>query len=142
MDIKELLRSHGLKVTKPRAAILKILSEASHGLDAESIREEAEHKDLFINLSTVYRTLDLLEEINVVDKFDLGDNKNSFLLKKDHHMHSVTCEVCHKEVDLDCPMSKIEELISRETGFSIMEHHLELKGICKDCTRTKHSKAV
>ncbi len=142
MDIKELLRSHGLKVTRPRAAILKILSEASHGLDAETIREEAEHNDLYINLSTVYRTLDLLEEINVVDKFDLGDNRNSFLLKKDHHMHSVTCEVCHKEVDLDCPMSKIEELISREPGFSIREHHLELKGVCQDCTRDKHSKAV
>ncbi len=142
MDIKELLRSHGLKVTKPRAAILRILSEASHGLDAETIRDEVEKRNLYINLSTVYRTLDLLEEIHVVDKFDLGDNKNSFLLKKDHHMHSATCEVCQKEVDLDCPMSKVEELISRETGFSIREHHLELKGVCRECINSKHPKAV
>lgn len=142
MDIKELLRSHGLKVTKPRWTILEILSESSHGLDAETIREEAQKRKLYINLSTVYRTLDLLEEINMVVKFDLGDNKNTFLLKRDHHMLSMTCEVCHKEVDLECPMSKIEELISRETGFDIREHHLELKGVCRDCSGNKHSKAV
>lgn len=137
MDAQEILRSNGLKVTKPRAAILQILAEAGHGLDAGTIREEARKQGLFIDLSTVYRTLDLLVEHNLADKFDGGDNRHSFLLKKDHHKHCVICEVCHKSVKLDCPMSKIEELIARETGFFILEHHLELKGICRDCTRLK-----
>lgn len=104
-------------------------------MNAESIRDEAEARDLYINLSTVYRTLELLESINILDKFDLGEKKYNYVLKKDNHMHTLTCEICHRAVDLDCPMVKIEELINRETGFSIMEHRLELKGICADCSR-------
>lgn len=139
MNIRELLKQHDLKVTKPRKAILEILSLSEHGLDAETIREEVKRRDLYINLSTVYRTLDLLESINVLDKYDLGDNKNNYVLKRDQHIHTMTCEMCDKTVDLDCPMVKIEELISRETGFSIKEHHLELKGICAECSKLKQA---
>lgn len=139
MNIRELLKKHDLKVTKPRKAILEILSLSEHGLDAETIREEVERRDLYINLSTVYRTLDLLESINVLDKYDLGDNKNNYVLKRDQHIHTMTCELCDKTVDLDCPMVKIEELINRETGFSIKEHHLELIGICAECSKLKEA---
>lgn len=135
MNVQELLKKHSLKITKPREAILEILAQSDHGLDAESIRDEAENRELYINLSTVYRTLELLESISVLDKFDLGEKKYNYVLKRDHHMHSLTCEICHKTVDLDCPMVKIEELINRETGFSIMEHRLELKGICAECSQ-------
>ncbi len=140
MNVQEMLKKNGLKVTKPREAILEILSESEHGLDAETIRDEAENRDLYINLSTVYRTLDLLESISVLDKFDLGEKKYNYVLKKDNHIHSLTCEICHKTVDLDCPMVKIEELINRETGFSIMEHRLELKGICRECAQRLEAK--
>jgi Fe2+ or Zn2+ uptake regulation protein len=135
MDSVTILKNYGLKVTKPRAAILDILSRSDHGLDAESIRDEAELSDLFINLSTVYRTLELLGSLGVIEKFDLGEKKYNYVLRKATHIHSLTCEICNKTVDLDCPMIKIEELISKETGFSIMEHHLELKGICRECSQ-------
>jgi len=134
LDSVTILKNYGLKVTKPREAILDILSRSGHGLDAESIRDEAEKDDLFINLSTVYRTLELLGNLGIIEKFDLGEKKYNYVLKKETHMHTLTCEICHRTVDLDCPMIKIEELINRETGFSIMEHHLELKGLCRECS--------
>lgn len=134
MDSAQLLKSYGLKVTKPREAILNILSHSDHGLDAENIRDEAEKHDLFINLSTVYRTLEVLGNLGIIEKFDLGEKKYNYVLRKDMHRHTLTCELCHKSVDLNCPMIKIEELITRETGFSIVEHNLELKGICRECS--------
>ncbi|PKK39409.1 hypothetical protein ABB02_01258 [Clostridiaceae bacterium JG1575] len=141
MNIQLLLRQNGLKITKPRETILAILREADHGMDAEWIREQAVLRGIYINLSTVYRTLDLLEELNILEKFDLGDHRYNYVLKKDHHRHTLTCEICHKSVDMDCPMTKIEELINRETGFSIKEHHLELKGVCRECAQKKERNA-
>lgn len=132
MDLKKILRDQGLKATKPRLAILGILEESERGMDAEEIHRLASGEEP-LNLSTVYRTLDALVERNIIEKYDLGESKYNFLFRKDRHHHFITCQQCHKTVEMDCPIAKLEELISKETGFAIVDHHLELKGFCHDC---------
>ncbi|MDU1856116.1 MAG: transcriptional repressor, partial [Clostridium baratii] len=44
--------------------------------------------------------------------------------------------ICHKEVELNCPMIQIEEIINRQTGFTLTEHNLEMKGVCDECKKT------
>ncbi len=133
MNTKETLKRYQIKITKPRLAIYEILQEESHGIDADVVYQKCLDRGLSLNLSTVYRTLDVLEAKNLLIKYDLGESKYHFSLVRHGHHHIVECEKCHKVINLDCPMKQIEDLITKDTGFKLTEHHLEFKGICKDC---------
>jgi Fe2+ or Zn2+ uptake regulation protein len=133
MDSDKVLRDHSIKVTRPRVAIYDILVSLEKGVDAEGIYSMCTEMGLFVNLSTVYRTLELFEEKGLISKYDLGEKKYNYSLKKGSHIHTLECSSCHRLLDLECPMKQIEEMVSRETGFHLTEHRLELKGICSEC---------
>lgn len=137
MNTTEILKKHSIKVTKPRMAIYELLEKEHTGIGADYIYSTLQKENLSINLSTVYRTLELFEEKNLIQKYDLGEKKYNFSLIRHGHHHIVECDSCHKVINLDCPMKQIEDLITKETGFHLTEHHLELKGICKDCLEKK-----
>ena len=90
-------------------------------------------KNITLDFSTVYRTLDLFEGRGIVEKFDLGNSKYSYVLKREAHKHLLHCKLCSKAVEIECPMQQIEELIKSRTGFSSIEHELRIEGICEDC---------
>ncbi len=139
MNTIEILKKHAIKVTKPRVAIYELLEKEHTGIGADYIYSTLLKENLSINLSTVYRTLELFEEKNLIQKYDLGEKKYNFSLIRHGHHHIVECDSCHKVINLDCPMKQIEDLITKETGFHLTEHHLELKGICRDCLeKEKH----
>lgn len=133
MNTIEILKKHNIKVTKPRVAIYELLEKEHNGIEADYIYSTLLKESLSINLSTVYRTLELFEEKSLIQKYDLGEKKYNFSLIRHGHHHIVECDSCHKVINLDCPMKQIEDLITKETGFHLTEHHLELKGICRDC---------
>ena len=137
MNTTEILKKHSIKVTKPRMAIYELLEKEHTGIGADYIYSTLQKENLSINLSTVYRTLELFEEKNLIQKYDLGEKKYNFSLIRHGHHHIVECDSCHKVINLDCHMKQIEDLITKETGFHLTEHHLELKGICKDCLEKK-----
>ena len=137
MNTIEILKKHSIKVTKPRMAIYDLLEKEHTGIGADYIYSTLLKENHSINLSTVYRTLELFEEKNLIQKYDLGEKKYNFSLIRHGHHHIVECDSCHKVINLDCPMKQIEDLITKETGFHLTEHHLELKGICKDCLEKK-----
>ncbi|WP_313125395.1 Fur family transcriptional regulator [Proteiniclasticum ruminis] len=139
MNTIEILKKHSIKVTKPRMAIYELLEKEHTGIGADYIYSTLLKENHSINLSTVYRTLELFEEKNLIQKYDLGEKKYNFSLIRHGHHHIVECDSCHKVINLDCPMKQIEDLITKETGFHLTEHHLELKGICRDCLeKEKH----
>ena len=137
MNYQEVLKGHGLKVTKPRVAVLELLYKNEHGLDAETIKNTIEKDNLYIDLSTVYRTLDTFVSKGLLTKFDLGDKKYNYKIKAHNHSHHLECEVCGKSFDLECPMNVIEEIITKETGFYLTNHKIEFKGVCKNCQESK-----
>ncbi|MFT5875241.1 MAG: Fur family ferric uptake transcriptional regulator, partial [Clostridium sp.] len=93
--------------------------------------------DIKIDLSTVYRTLDLLASKNILNKFDLGNNMYNYTIIKNAHKHIIQCDLCHKEMVIDCPIPQIEEQIKAKTGITLTESHVYLKGICKECKECK-----
>jgi Fur family transcriptional regulator, ferric uptake regulator len=131
----DILKVNGIKVTIGRKMILEIMNMSENALSAEQIYNECTKEDNSINLSTVYRTLDLLEEKNIVDKFDLGDGKYNYVVKKDSHKHVIQCSLCDKKIEVECPMKQVEELIRSKTGFTMIEHALSMKWICEGCRR-------
>ncbi|NLZ49248.1 MAG: transcriptional repressor [Clostridiales bacterium] len=133
----ELLKNNKLKVTFARKVILQILKEADTAVSADYIYEKCCERNYGINLSTVYRTLEVFEEKAIVEKFDLGDRKYSYSIKKDHHNHTIECNMCHRSIELECPIQMLEEIIKSKTGFTMMEHEIHIKGVCKSCQQKK-----
>jgi Fur family transcriptional regulator, ferric uptake regulator len=131
------LKDHGIRITNGRISILNIIESSTKGLTAENIYSECKKKNENINLSTIYRTLELLEEKNILKKINI-DGPAIFVLKKEGHMHTLKCDMCNKSVEIQCPMEEIEESIKTQAGFSLTEHKLELKGICDKCKNEKN----
>ncbi|MBP1744935.1 MAG: ferric uptake regulation protein, partial [Firmicutes bacterium] len=80
MDEKKFLKKFNIKITKARTAILEILENSTEALDAEEIHTVCSEKGVDLDFSTVYRTLDLFEGRGIVEKFDLGNSKYSYVL--------------------------------------------------------------
>ncbi|MBW6408627.1 Fur family transcriptional regulator [Clostridium weizhouense] len=139
MELKEFLRTNEMKITKARVEILNILKTYEFSLSAEKIYQILKKNNININLSTIYRTLELFEEKKIVDKIVLEDGVFSYRLKKKTHMHLLQCDICHKKVEIPCPMTQIEEMVQSKTGFTLMEHNIDivLKGVCKECKNNK-----
>ena len=137
MDSVSYLKEQKMKVTKGRIAIIDILMDSEKAITVEYIFESCKGNGKFIDLSTVYRTLDTLESKDLVNKFDLGHGEYNYLLKEKAHKHIIECSCCHKEQEIDCPMVQVEELIKNKTGYSTMQHELRIKGICEECTKHK-----
>lgn len=133
MSFEEILKNNNLKVTKGRKIILEILKEANKSLGAEVILKECKEKGVTINLSTVYRALEMFEQRGMVDKFIGNDGIASYKLKGKEHKHMLQCSVCHKQVEVPCPMKQVEEIVETETGFRLTEHNLIMKGVCEQC---------
>lgn len=137
VNIENVLRQNSIKVTKARRTIFDIILNSENSISAEFIYNTCVETGDDINLSTVYRTLELFEEKEIVDKFDLGEGRYTYCIKKNSHMHTLRCSLCNKEIDVPCPMHQVEELVKNKTGFTLTEHHLILKGICEQCKNKK-----
>ncbi|WP_061321437.1 Fur family transcriptional regulator [Clostridium botulinum] len=132
---EELLKKNNLKLTKGRINILSILIEATYSLDVESIFKKLKEKNVNLDLSTIYRTLEVFENKDLIEKFDLGNSKYNFRFKRKKHTHTIQCKVCHKEVQIECPLFHLDEIVNKETGFSNIDHHLKIEGVCETCVK-------
>lgn len=134
MSINQILKDKNLKVTKQRKSILEILKYEDKPLAAEEV-----HNKLNINsemdLSTVYRNLNLLEEKNILLKSSVN-GVSFYQLNNDDHKHFITCNICHKKFVIEnCPVHDLEDIIEDETGFIIKGHNFEFTGICPTCQK-------
>ena len=135
MEPKEVLKEKEIKITKGRIEILNILKNSENSLSAEKIHQIYRCSDININLSTIYRTLELFEEKEITEKITLNDGVFSYKLKGNTHRHHLECDICHKEVEIPCPMLQIQEMVQNSTGFTLTDHDLVMKGVCKECKK-------
>jgi Fur family ferric uptake transcriptional regulator len=128
-DLEQMCAKAGLKMTGQRRTILQVLSGFNEGHPSvEDIYERARAIDASISMATVYRTLNLLDELNLVVKHDFKENFARFDIRMDHHHHLIDVE--SGEV-IEFQNEEIEELkqkIARELGYELVECRLELYG--------------
>jgi len=137
MNWEAFLKENGIRITNGRILILKIIESSTKGLTAEQIYEMCKDKNGNLNLSTIYRSVELFEEKGIVKKINIDGVAIYLLRKEDHkHMHILKCDKCDKSVEIRCPMEEVEEAIKVQVGFSLTEHKLELKGICDQCKKS------
>ena len=132
----EELRAKGVRITSARRAVLAALTASDGHVTAEDIAATVQTTSPEVHLSTVYRTLESLEELGVVDHVHLGHGRAVYHLAENRHHHLV-CESCNEVVHL--PRDVYDELaleIEERYGFALRQHHFALIGICEACRAT------
>lgn len=131
-----ILTKQGCKNTKSRKAVIDILNKTEAPISAEEIYLGIKTLGSSANLSTVYRTLELMEEKGLVGKTMMNDGRARYELTGDGHRHHLICTNCHRMVPIDiCPLNTLEKDVSQKTNFDITGHKLELYGVCPECKK-------
>ncbi|MGL5313683.1 MAG: Fur family transcriptional regulator [Peptostreptococcaceae bacterium] len=141
MDIlKEKLKETGFKITPQRRAIVDILlRNNSEHLSSEEIYDLVRVDCPEIGLATVYRTMQLLDEVGVISKLNLDDGCIRYELSLDkedcHNHHHLICKKCGKimEVKEDL-LDSIEKQIQEIYKFDIVDHDVKFYGTCENCS--------
>ena len=133
---KQLLRNNGLKFTAQREAILRTLYENPDHFTPENLYllVKERYPELKTGITTVYRTLNLLEENAFATSISFGTQGKKFELgNKPHHDHLI-CEKCGKIVEFeDAQIERLQEKIAKMYDFKLTDHLMQLYGICKEC---------
>ncbi|MDQ0205771.1 ferric iron uptake transcriptional regulator [Alkalicoccobacillus murimartini] len=140
--IKKHLHSQSYKLTPQREATVMVLLEHEEDhLSAEDVYLLVKDKAPEIGLATVYRTLELLAELKIVDKINFGDGVSRFDLRKEgaaHFHHHLVCIECGAVDEIeDDLLGDVEKIVERDYDFKIMDHRLTFHGICYRC-KSKH----
>ena len=136
-QICERLRNHAYKLTPQRQTILHtFLDQGGRHLSAEDVYMLVKNKYPDIGLATVYRTLDLLAELSVLQKNDFGDGKAryEFSRQDEHHHHHLICLKCGGVAEFDDDLlESLEAAIRRRSHFKVIDHNVKFYGYCQDC---------
>ena len=129
------LRRKSHKLTGPRRAILKVLSQHASPMSIKAIVAALPPGDC--DQATVYRSVQLLERLGMVKRFDFGDGSARFELLSegdDGHHHHLVCTRCEEVVEIDgCSMADLDERVAALNGFAAVTHKLEFFGLCPAC---------
>ena len=136
-DIQVLLRNSGYRVTQPRQAVWRVLVDADGHLTVEEIAARVQRRDPGVNLASVYRSLALFEELELVRESRLAGEEASRweLAHPDEHFHLV-CELCGRiDHHVGTLVEDIREHLADGHGFEAREVELIVTGRCAECSR-------
>ncbi len=135
-DFKLLLKANGLKFTIQREVILEMLYNSDEHLTPEGLHHliQEKHPELGTGIATVYRTLSLLEDSDMVTSLSFGAQGKKYELgAKDHHDHLI-CTQCGSITEfVDEAIETRQQEIATALGFKMEEHSMQIYGICKTC---------
>ncbi|MBU0632672.1 transcriptional repressor [bacterium] len=135
-DFKNLLKKNHLKFTIQREVILETLYNSDEHLSPESLYNLIQEKfpQLNTGIATIYRTLTLLEESDIVTSLSFGSQGKKYELgAKEHHDHMICTKCGHIAEFVDEEIEKRQQAISKELGFKMTDHSMQIYGICKNC---------
>jgi len=131
----EQLRDHGLRATGQRLAVLRCLRENPTHPSAEEIYARLRPKHPTLSLSTVYKTLQTLAEVGVLDTIDAGDARQRFDGNPAPHHHAV-CSRCRRVRDVPMEKSELPPPVDQLVpGFDVEQVKVYFSGVCEECER-------
>lgn len=120
----------GMRMTEQRRVIARVLDMASDHPDVEELHRRAAAVDPKISMSTVYRTVKLFEDLDIIERHDFGDGRSRYeTVPDEHHDHLIDLR-SGRVIEFHSPeIEALQERIAREHGFRLVDHRLELYGI-------------
>jgi len=141
MSCHETLQEKGHRLTPQRMLVIEALHNADKHISAEEIYEQLHSRYPYSNISTVYRTLELLKELNLVTETDFGEGRVRYHVAEKGHHHHLICRRCGKVIDLEeLVLHPLQDTLLREYGFDADLRHLAISGECSKCRRKKRGK--
>ena len=133
-DIISKLSKQGYRLTPQRMMILSAIENSDDHISAEEIYAQVVAKYPRVNISTVYRTLELLKRLGVVTETDLGGGRVRYHSAEKGHHHHLVCRQCGAIIDLDeALLSPLKSALLQEYKFSADLRHLAIFGRCANC---------
>ncbi|PZO78541.1 MAG: transcriptional repressor [Micavibrio aeruginosavorus] len=127
-DLEQRCINAGLKMTGPRKTILKVLDEAMDHPSVEVVYERAKAIDSSISIATVYRTLNMLDELDLVTRHEFNESFSRYETNMEHHHHLIDLETGEVIEFQNAALEELKERIAREMGYELIDHRLELYG--------------
>lgn len=136
-EIEAILKKNKIKNTRQRQYVLEFLTTSKQPVTAETIYQSLyrEMGEASLNMSTVYRVLDILVKHKIINKINLlNDNKATYEFNRREHKHHLVCVKCNLVTPISgCPLKGYEQALTQSTHYEILEHKLEILGVCPKC---------
>jgi Fur family ferric uptake transcriptional regulator len=141
MSCHEIIRRNGHRLTPQRLRVIEALHNADKHISAEEIYAQLHNRYPYANISTVYRTLELLKEIKLVTETDFGEGRVRYHVAEKGHHHHLVCHSCGKVIDLkESLLHPLQDTLLHEYGFDADLRHLAILGECRGCRRKNSRK--
>ena len=130
------LSEQGYRLTPQRMMVLAAIEDSDDHISAEEIYAQVIAKYPHVNISTVYRTMELLKRLGMVTETDLGGGRVRYHPADKGHHHHLVCQECGRIIDLDeLILSSLRSTLLREYNFSADLRHLAIFGRCVKCSK-------
>ena len=124
----------GYRLTEPRRSLAALIADHDGHFTAAELVAEARSQRLGVGRATVFRTLDVLEELGTIERLDLPSGEHAYVGCEPIHHHHVVCSGCGRTSEIDdTGLRGVVRDVARQTGFRVDEHRLELFGLCPAC---------
>ena len=135
MDFVKELKKRGYRITIPREIICRILDTSGHEhFTVEKLHKLSTKEDSNIDLATVYRTLELLERLDIVEHLHQAHGSGIYYLKRENDNNHIICDLCKSIFDLAKETKeKINKVLVKDSNFNVINHHFIYSGVCKNC---------
>jgi Fur family ferric uptake transcriptional regulator len=132
--ILDQLRANGGRITTARRALVTVLLETDRHVTADDLAEAVQRSHPDVHLSTIYRCLDALEELGIVDHVHLGHGRAVYHLLDEPHQHLV-CEACGYVIEApDEVFAPLAKKLAADYGFTLRPNHFAVLGSCAECS--------
>jgi len=130
VSIEDLCMQKGVRMTDQRRVIAQVLDRAFDHPDVEELYRRSVAIDENISIATVYRTVKLLEEFNIIERHDFRDGRSRYEpAPEDHHDHLIDLKSGNVIEFTSAEIEKLQVEIARSLGFKLVDHRLELYGV-------------
>jgi Fe2+ or Zn2+ uptake regulation protein len=135
IQIKKLLSQKGYKFTNQRKLVYDVfLKHRDRYLSAGEVYDYARRKTEKAGLTTIYRTIDILLSVEIIQKMPIVADESYYILSSPGHKHHIVCVKCRQANEIDaCMIDQMSDRITSDTGFSITGHKLIVYGVCRKC---------
>lgn len=133
-DIIGKLGELGYRLTPQRMMILSAIENSDDHISAEEIYAQVLAKYPHVNISTVYRTLELLKQLGLVTETDLGGGRVRYHPADKGHHHHLVCQKCGAIIDIDeSTLARLQDVLLARYNFSASLRHVAIFGLCANC---------
>jgi len=135
---RQVLNVTGLRVTNQRALIMDILRQGDGHLDADEVYRRAREKQPRLSLSTVYRTLQALKRVGLVEEVHIDETRHCYEMKPTTEHHHLVCLECGRVVEFQYPLARlVKRKVVEAKDFEITGSEVRMTGYCPTCRRKR-----